>query len=116
MSKMDEMRAQLDAQSTFAPNPVVPDDSVINKTIKGEVTRIHSQKSGIDANMTLAKRILDLNPELPSAFRSKFEAMAINAEFASCINGVINDCKKYSIILKMTEIKSNPQKIRKVGD
>ena len=115
-SKMDQQRAILDAQSTFVPTLKAPNDQEIDSIIRGEITKLYTKKVGITANMDLAKRIIDLNEDLPAAFRSKFEVMAINAEFASCIQGVINDCNKRGIKLKLVAIESNPKRIEKVGD
>lgn len=122
-SKMDKQRAELDAQSTFIPNmKPLPNDDKINEVIRGEITKLHSKKIGVDANMSLAKRILDLNPNLPKAFQAKFEVCAIDGKFAECIGGVINDCNKYyekagtKLKLKLVAIESNPKKIKKVGD
>jgi len=113
MSKMDEMRAQLDVHSSFQPSPVVPSDNEINDCIEGEVSRIYSEKKGIQSNMNLAKRILDLNPKLPKAYKTKFEVMAINAHFATNVSVVINDCIDKGIKLKMNEKGCIIKKIKK---
>jgi len=88
----------------------------IDKTIKGEVSRVRSEKKGLTGNRALALRILDLNPDLPAAFKSKFEVMVVNTHFSTNVQLVIEDCYKNGIKLKLSEGETNPVKLRKTGD
>ena len=118
MSKMDDIRAKLDAElppEFFAERNKLKEQE-IDDAIQGEVTRVYNEKKGIDANMKLAKTIVDLNPYLPSAFKTKFEVMSINAYFASNIQRIIEDCKKHNIELKLSNVKTNPKKITKTKE
>jgi len=128
--KMDAMRAQLDAQSGFIPQKYEPTDAEVDSVIRDEagssvteqnpikdqITKLYSKKMGIDANMQLAKQIIDLNPDLPKAFKAKFEVMAINAHFATNVQVVIADCYKHKIKLKMSEGGKSPKRLKKVGE
>lgn len=105
MSKMDDMRKVYDEQTPAVPatSAMLFSEDEINNTIAGEVSRVRSQKVGMDQNRTLALRILDLNPDLPTAYRAKFEVMTVNSHFAKNVHVVINDCYKHGIELKLTE-------------
>ena len=115
-SKMNQIRAQLDAQSEYTPAEKAFSEKEIDKTIQGEISRVYSEKKGINNNMRLAKMICDLNPDLPNAFKAKFEVMSINAHFATNVAVVISDCEKNGIKLKMSETGTVNTKIEKIGD
>ena len=116
MSKMDEMRKELDKESTFEPTPAIPSDKEINDCIDGEISRVYSEKVGIKANMKLAKKIIELNPDLPTAFKTKFEVMSINAHFATNISVVIQNCINGGIDIKTTEKEDATTKVEKNED
>ena len=66
-------------------------------------SEIIDQKQTDENNRKLAQRILDLNPDLPPAFRAKFAVMAENSHFSRNVSLVINDVFKSGIKLKMIE-------------
>jgi len=59
------------------------------------------EKKQINHHMLLAETIIKCNPDLPVAFKSKFEAMATNAHFATNVCVVICDAIDSGIILKL---------------
>ena len=92
-------------------------DKAINKIIEGEPTEIHRPKpdpNKMDKNMKLAARVIELNPDLPPAFKSKFEIMSENAHFATNVYVVIEDARKH-MNLKLTDGKVYNNKIEPVG-
>ena len=100
MSKMDDMRAQLDAQSNFVPSPRKNAAGIEMGDIGGE-SKVISKKADPDNNRKLAQRIIELNPDLPVAFKSKFAIMAENTHFAKNVSVVIADCLEKGINLNM---------------
>ena len=119
MYKMDDVRAKLDAESSVdvrASNEW--SNKEINKIIEGKPTEIHRPKPDPDKmgkNMKLAARVVDLNPDLPPAFKSKFEIMSENAHFAINVYVVIEDARKH-IDLKLTDGKVYNSKIEPIGE
>jgi hypothetical protein len=55
----------------------------------------------INHNMRLAEKVLEFNPDMPPAYKSKFEIMSNNAHFATNVCVVICDAidNKIPIIL-----------------
>ena len=109
MSKMDDIRKKLDAQSTFVPSQNGPmgGTSIYDKYIDfianhGEKeSKIIDQKHQDNINMQLAKRIIDLNPDLPAAYVSKFAVMSENAHFSRNVPLVIEDAIKNGIKINL---------------
>jgi len=118
---MDEKRAEFDLeqeQLKWLENNKKQNDNEkeIDDAIEGEISRVYDEKRGIDNNMELAKRIIDLNPELPKAFQSKFKVMSINAHFAKNVSVVIENAKKNGIDLELNKQKETQNiKLEKLG-
>lgn len=89
---------------SFKKDPHAEDADGISMGYVGEETPKISSIKHPDANRQLAQRILELNPNLPKAYKSKFETMAINSHFATNVHVVIEDCKNHGILLKLSEI------------
>lgn len=89
---------------SFKRDPYAEDSDGITMNPVGEDSQLISSEKHPDANRQLAKRILDLNPNLPKAYKSKFEVMAVNTHFATNVVVVIEDCKKNGIVLNLSEI------------
>lgn len=102
MSKMDDMRKVYDAQSKIVPQEPVDDGRVVLEQNEEE-SKIINDKPKINHNIKLAERILKLNPNLPPAYKSKFELMSKNAHFATNVCVVIDDALNNGIKLLLSE-------------